>query len=647
MRCAPFWPTVLGPPFVARLPGPCSKRHAGGPFLIARNVVLDDVTAVRNVIVQRSDPHERISRILLTTGTGAFAIGSRTPLTRENPMLTNKDVAKRLKETAALIELTGGNSFRARALSNAGRTLERLDESVSDLAAAGNLEDLHGIGSGLAAQIHTILETGTFDLREDLISAVPAGLTDMLRVKGLGAKKVRTIWQALGITTIEELEEAAAIGRLSDLSGFGSKTQENILENIQLIKKYDARRRIDAAWTAAIRLLENVRQVEGVGRAEMAGDLRRHQETVDRVVLVAAADDAAAVSGELAALLDVEAADLPIAGHLPDGLPAEIHVIPPERFGLEWWLHTGSQTHVERLRATYGLPELAHTETDVFEHAGLTAVPPPLREGDGEIEAAKNGDLPDVVSLDDLHGTIHNHSRYSDGAHSLEEMAEAARSMGLSYYGSCDHSRSLAIAGGLSIERVRQQQEEIRSLNADFGGEFRIFSGTESDILADGSLDYPDEILASFDLVVASVHTRFNMNVDEATERLIRAVENPYTTILGHPTGRLLLRREGYPINHEQLIDACAASGVAIELNANPHRLDIDWRWIRYATQRGVLISINPDAHSIDDLRYTKWGVKVAQKGWLTPAQCLNAKTLSDFSSWLEAKRSQHGITQV
>ncbi|MEL6612473.1 MAG: PHP domain-containing protein, partial [Bacteroidota bacterium] len=289
----------------------------------------------------------------------------------------------------------------------------------------------------------------------------------------------------------------------------------------------------------------------------------------------------------------------------------------------------------------HGQPDEADTEAAIYERAGLAVVPPELREGTDELQRAAAGSLPDLITLADLRGSLHNHSTYSDGAHTLRAMAEAARASGLTYFGICDHSRSLKVANGLSIERLREQIAEVRVLNAEYeadGVDFRVFSGSEVDVLKDGSLDYPDEVLAELDLVVASVHTHFSMTEAEATERLVRAVSHPHVHILGHPTGRLLLRREGYPLDHAAVIEACAAHGVALELNANPYRLDLDWRHVRAATDAGVLIAINPDAHSIEQLDLIRWGVAVARKGGLTAAQCLNAMGRDAFAAWLVAK---------
>lgn len=571
-------------------------------------------------------------------------------------MLTNKGVSKLLKETASLIELTGGNEFRARAFSSAARTIERLDEPLSVMIEKGTLQNVRGIGAALSSQIEEILETGSFELYEELYRSIPPGLTEILRVKGLGAKKVRRIWTVLGITSLKELEEAAMIGRLADLDGFGLKTQENVLANIVLLKEYGSKRKYAQAVQEAAPVLDRIRKTPGVVDAEFAGDLRRKLEIVSEAVFVAASDDVEAACIALSAGWTLEPgmgdAHGILTGKLPGGLEVAIHAVPTGRFGTFLWNLTGSDGHIQAFESRFGPPPAVAQESEVYERAGLSYIEPELREGLGELEAARSNALPILISEEDLRGTLHNHSTFSDGAHTIRQMVSAARAMGYSYYGVCDHSRSLAIANGLSIDRVRAQQEEIDTLNRELaesdGPPFQIFKGTESDILEDGSLDYPVEVLNSFDFVVASIHQRFRMTKSEATVRLVKAIENPYTTILGHPTGRLLLRREGYPIDHEKIIDACAANDVVIEINSNPNRLDLDWRWIRHALDRGIMLSINPDAHSIDELSYMRWGTAVARKGWLTPDRCLNAKSLESFAAWIEERKTRRvGISSA
>jgi len=572
--------------------------------------------------------------------------------------MTNKEIASALRETGDLIELTGGNPYRANAFGRAARTIRGLDHSVTDLLASNDLTSVDGIGDGLSQQIEELTQRGSFDLRDELLSAVPTGLLDVLRVKGLGTKKVRALWQELGITSLDELDDAARDDRVRSLSGFGKKTQENIIENVALLRAYSQRRR----YADALRTAREVHDIlSGTGKFDrivFTGDLRRKLETVSSIdmlvstgdgadhvtqVLLEADDSAPFDPDEVTVQSSSDRADAVVESPLTNGLTLRLFVCTPDAFGSTLWRTTGSEDHVQAFLEDQGVLNPSAEEADVFEVAGTPVIQPELREGQGEWEAARDGRLPDLITLGNLRGTVHNHSTYSDGSHSLRQMAEKARSMGLSYFGICDHSQSLQVASGMKPDEVRRQQSEIASLNESFasdeGSDFRIFSGVESDILADGSLDYKDDILASFDFIVASVHSGFSMTIEEATRRIITAVENPYTTILGHPTGRLLLVREGYEIDHERVIDACAEHNVAIELNANPYRLDIDWRFIRSATDRGVLISINPDAHAMAELENVRWGVEVARKGWLTAEHCLNAKTLDQFEAWLQSRR--------
>lgn len=567
--------------------------------------------------------------------------------------MTNKAIARQLQLAADLLELTGGNPFRARAYAAGARAVERLEEPAAERARAGTLTDVPGIGKTLSAEIQSLVETGRLEFADRLIAGLPPGLPEVLRVKGLGVKKVRQVWQELGVASLDDLEAAALSGALAGLPGFGEKTAENVLASIEQLKRYRGKRRYADAAREIEAVLDRLRRQPGVVRAEAAGAYRRQLEVVDRVVLV--------VDGEAEAVRaaleteEVQPSEAPaegafFSGRMPlSGLPVTVFRPAPESFGRALWAATGSDAHVAAFVDRYGMPGEAAEEGVVFSAAGLAFISPALREGDGEIEAAAEGRLPRLVTVADLRGSLHNHSTWSDGAHSVREMAEAARARGLEYFGLCDHSRSLQVANGLSVERLLAQIAEVRALNAEYaagGVPFRVFAGTECDVLADGQMDFPDEVLARLDLVVASVHTRFDMTEAEATARVVRAVENPYVDILGHPTARLLLRREGYPLDHRAVLDACAATGTAVELNANPWRLDVDWRWLRYAAERGVLVSINPDAHHADELDNVAWGVRVAQKGWLTPEGTLNALPADALAGWLAARRRRAGVPQ-
>lgn len=558
--------------------------------------------------------------------------------------MSNTEIARILQETADLLELTGGNPHRARAFSRAARSLGNLEDSADDRLSDGTLTDVQGIGDAMADHVAEISQSGSFDLYDELLSAVPPGLMHVMQVKGLGTKRTRRLWTELNVTSLDELEQAAESDQVTTLDGFGAKTQQNILENVRQLRRYSARWRLAEARTATQPFLRRLRNVEAVGRAEFTGDLRRHQETVERAELLVATDRPDAVRDWLGTRLDDLTAEdsSPIEGALEGGVPVRLHITSLDQFGTAWWDTTGSSDHCSAFEEAYGLPDDHPDEESVFAEAGLSPIPPELRENRGELGASENS-APSLITLDDLHGCLHNHSTYSDGSNSLREMAEAARDRGFSYFGICDHSQSLHIADGLSPAEVHNQRAEVDRLNeelADPSSAFRIFHGIESDILGDGSLDYDDEILDIFDFAVASIHTGFSMTEEEATQRLVRAVENPHTSILGHPTGRLLLQREGYPVDHARVIEACAEHGVALELNANPYRLDLDWRWIRTATNQGVLISINPDAHAVQEIDYLKWGIAVGRKGWLTPDQCLNAKSLSEFTHWLNKETS-------
>lgn len=565
--------------------------------------------------------------------------------------MTNKEIARPLKETAALIELTGGNPFRARALDNAARIIERLETAVPELISTGELAHIKGIGAGLVAQIEEILTYGSFELRDDILGGLPPGLLDVLSVKGLGAKKARALWQSLGIQSLDDLEAAALAGRIAELEGFAEKSQQSILENISSIRSYQGKRRIADAWVDALRLKALLQNHPAVKQTIFAGEIARLMEVVETISIVVTGDlsQSADICRHLNLNFEISSEEEKIraTASLPDGLLVEIIFVEEAKVGRVLFEAIGPKSFVDSFGLEVDAPHF-RSDPEVFGWKKVPYLAPELRDLPSPLDRAEALSKLSLLEYAELHGIIHNHSTYSDGAHSLREMSLAVRNAGFGYFGICDHSQSLKIASGMNIATVHKQKAEVGQLNAEFasdgGAPFRVFFGVESDILTDGSLDYPDEVLAAFDFIVASVHIGFKMTEMEATDRIIKAISNPNTTVLGHPTGRLILKREGYPINHQAVLEACAHYGVAVELNANPYRLDLDWRWIETATALGVLVSINPDAHSVDQLDLMKWGALVARKGGLTASQCLNALTATQFDAFLQAKRKASGI---
>lgn len=559
--------------------------------------------------------------------------------------MTNKAIAKPLKETSALIELTGGNPFRSRAFASAARTIERLEEPVSVLLERGELTGIKGIGKGLASQIAEILEYGSFEVRDDLLGALPPGLLDVLGVKGLGAKKARALWQQLGVQSLDDLEDAARTGRIAELDGFGDKSQISILENIALLRSFEGRRRGADASTEAHRVA-GLLQRQGFSDVLIAGEVSRGLNEIGTISLVATSADQITPELEGVSLTNENHPYGSLwKGSFPDGLDLRILVSVPSRVGPAVFEETGPESFVASLRERLDLSSDAGSEKGLFETGGVPWIAPELRDLPEAPERLDELARCSLLTLEDLKGCLHNHSTYSDGAHTLREMSEAVRKRGYGYFGICDHSQSLKVASGMSVETVARQQEEIRLLNDEFavdgGPSFRVFSGVESDILQDGSLDYPDEVLESFDFIVASVHVGFNMSEAQATERIIKAISHPCTSILGHPTGRLILKREGYPVNHRAILEACVEYDVAIELNASPYRLDLDWQWVELARELGVPVSINPDAHSVEQIDLTKWGVLAARKGGLSASECLNALNAQEFAAWLNTRKTR------
>jgi len=574
-------------------------------------------------------------------------------------------VASILDEVGSLLELTGANPFETRAYQNAARAVGQLEGDIDVIVREGRLAGVPGIGKTLAARINELVATGHMALYDKLLEDVPPGLREMLRIPGLGPKRIRQIYDALGVTTMEGLRVASETGEVAKLPGFGAKSQEKILQGIAFVTEHQNKYRYDVAEAGAEAVAQALRALPQVVRLSIAGSIRRRKEVVkdvDIVASVARNEDRDAVMDTLVALPEVASitgkGDTKTSVVLHSGIALDLRAVTDEEYPYTLHHFTGSKDHNVALRGRavkmgikineYGMFRgdtliPCADEIDFYRALGLHYVEPELREERGEIEAAEVGELPTLVTLEDLRGILHVHSTWSDGQAPIREMVTAALELGAEYLGICDHSKTAAYAGGLNADAVRRQQEEIDWLNEEFAGRIRILKGTECDILKEGELDFDDETLATFDFVVASIHSQFQLSPEEQTLRLIRAIENPYCSILGHPTGRILLDREGYQPDLEAVIDRAGALGVAIELNADPHRFDLDWRLHRYATERGVKIPINPDAHSPAGLANIRYGVGIGRKGWLTPNDVLNTLPVDELLAFFAEQRRVKG----
>ena len=567
-------------------------------------------------------------------------------------------IAQVLDEMGTLLEVQGENPFRCRAYHTAAQALRALPPDLSGMIADGSLAEVPGVGDTMWKKIVALATTGRLDSYEELRKATPPGLVALLRVQGLGPKKIKALHDELKIESLGDLRKAAEANKIAVLKGFGEKTQVKILEGIAFLEKAGDRILQSQARRVVAPIFEAIRTFRGVIRAEICGSLRRRGETIGDLDILFSATELAPVLEHFVKLPEVAT----VLAHGPtkasvrllDGVQCDLRGVNDDQFPFALHYFTGSKAHniaVRRRAIARGLslneyalsgpngPVPCCNEADLFQALDLIEIPPELREDTGEIEAAERGKLPDLVTLDDLKGTFHCHTDWSDGAATLAEMAEAARTLGLQYLGIADHSRSAAYAGGLSIERVREQWAEIDALNATYRGKFRLFKGTECDILPDGSLDFPDELLDEFDYVVASVHSNFTLPRDEMTARIVRAISNPRVTMLGHPTGRLLLARDGYAVDLDVVIAAAAKAGTMIEINANPHRLDLDATHCRRARDLGVMIVINPDAHATGGLADLDFGVGVARRAWLEAKDVFNTGTLKAVMGKLEGRK--------
>lgn len=572
--------------------------------------------------------------------------------------MDKKAVAGVLDQIASFLELKAENPFRVRAFRTAARAVASLPGELAEALADGSLAGTRGVGPATLQIVQELVTTGRSSLLEELREQVPPGLVEMLQIGGLGVAKIRQIHESLDIDSLPELEAAARDGRLAKLPRFGPKTAENILKGIAFLRQASAFKLAHHAAEEAEGLCAALAGLPGVISAEIAGDLRRRMEVVRDIVVVLVANVPPAeifrVIGQLPGVHEFSGKDeRRVTLRVSGGAQAEVIVTTPRNAGAVLVMATGSEAHLAQLaehahRKGFGLDGAAlwkgsefianADEASFYAALGLSTIPPELREGRGEIEAAGAGRLPRLLEKSDLRGILHCHSTYSDGTTSIEELARACRDAGYSYLGLTDHSKAAAYAGGLTPDDLLRQADEIDAVNAKLDG-IRVLKGVEADILAEGELDYDEATLSRLDFVIGSIHSRFGLSRDEMTARMLAAMDNPWLTILGHPTGRLLLTRDPYALDLQAVFEKAAKSGVAIEINGDPHRLDLDWRLLRQAHDGGVAIAIGADAHNIPGLRHVDYGVAMARKGWLTAADVLNTRSVDGFLAFAKQRR--------
>ena len=551
------------------------------------------------------------------------------------------EIAKRLVEIGQRLALAGESPYKARAYMRAAESLLTLTIPLSEVIAQGRLQEIPGVGAAIGANIQELHRSGTTGKLDRLRADTPESVLEMLRIPGLGPEKVAQIHKRLGIASLADLEEACRSDRIKNAKGLGPSVQTRVLQGLDIMRHSRGQRLIHHAADLLEGAAANLKRSHPeLRKIALAGDFRRGCELVSNLAIVAEVPE-----GRGTHLAELN-------GEIP------LWLADRRRYGSALLLATGSAEHLAQVKAAaedrgfvlgedglYRGKRLAACETEeqLYSKLGFAFVPPELREAGDELELAATGRLPRLIAPEDLRGLLHCHTDFSDGGNTLEEMAAETRARGYRYFGVADHSRSATYAGGLSLEQIEEQHALADALNRRYRGKFRIFKGIESDILVDGSLDYPEDILASFDFVVASVHSHFRLDRKAQTERILRAVSNPYASILGHMTGRMLMRRPGYEIDIDRVLRACADHAVAVEINANPHRLDLDWRWHRRAVELGCLLSINPDAHSIDELDLTHWGVLMARKGAVPAERVLNAREPDAVARWFEGRREPGG----
>ena len=585
--------------------------------------------------------------------------------------MDKNQVASLLDEIGSLLELQeGSNPFEVRAYQNAARAVNSLDGDIEQLTREGKLKGVPGLGTTIIKRIEEVVETGHIALYDELVETTPPVKIEMMRIPGVGPKKINAIYNQLQVKSIPDLVQACEENKVAALPGFGKKTQDKIIQGIAFLAQHAGRFLYPVAEEEASHIYTVLKELPEIVRLQVAGSLRRRRETVGDIDMVASVADSASDDARRH-IMDVftsQASVQAITGKgetkssvvLSSGINMDLRVVNDSQFPYTLHHFTGSKEHHIPLRRRalsmnmtindYGLfkgkePNLelvpCRDEADIYAALGMAYIEPELREDMGEIEAAINGTLPVLVQESDLKGVLHVHSTWSDGQNTIREMAEACIVRGMTYLGLTDHSKTAAYAGGLDEDDLRRQHEEIDQLNKEYAGRFYILKGTECDILRDGSLDFSDDVLATLDFVVASIHSLFNLPPEEQTQRMLRAISNRYVDIVGHPTGRILLGREGYELDIEAVIDAAAEHGTCIEINAHPSRLDLDWRYLHRARDKGIKIPIDPDAHVIGGLDDMRFGIGIARKGWLRASDVLNTMTTEAVLDFFRSRRKR------
>jgi DNA polymerase (family 10) len=583
--------------------------------------------------------------------------------------LTNRDIAEIFETIADILQIKGENLHRYLSYRRAGETIRDLPRDLRAIAADDGLEDIPNIGKTLAEKITEMLETGKLEFYERLKAEIPAGVVEIMRINGVGPKMAARFWQDLNITSLEELKAAAEEGKLANLKGMGKKSEQRILAGIEALARDTGRTPLGKALPAAQQILNLLMEQPGVVEGAVAGSLRRGRPTIGDIDLLIAVEDPAYVDPIMETFVNMENVDR-VLGHGPtkssvellNGLQVDLRVLEKHKWGTALNYFTGSQAHNIRMRRLalekrYSLNEHAFSpvddndniiedaekvfcdnETDVYAMVGLPYIPPELREDAGEFEAAKAYSLPELITIHDIRADLHMHTTWSDGTHTIREMAEAARTRGLEYIAITDHSQYSSIANGLSAERLLQQQEEVRRVNAEMGDDFHVFHGVEMDIRADGTLDLSDEVMEKLDFVIASLHFSLQQDREKITQRALNALSNPHVDLLAHPRGQLIPDRPGADLDMDAVFAAALANDTALEINSNPHRLDLESQYARRAVEMGILVAIDTDAHHLDGMDVLSYGILTARRGWVTAATVINTWPVEQFMAWLQRR---------